>query len=328
VPVVVSHTKDLDGLAAAAIAQREYPGSRVLLIDYSPEYVDWLEDKLGETSDEKVIVADIGCNKASIGRWAELLKSLKSRRCEILWFDHHVWDNDCLTQVRPYVAEIVHSVTGRCAAEIVWEKIGNRSDLVEKRLSVLAHDSDFNLWKEPMSVALSQLISYYNHIGGDEGLERKKRLVDLLSVGIFWTYYMDEELAVYRVLLEEEKKKLISSARVKTINGYRVVVAFRGAYSGTEAANLLFSEVGGDIAILVSSNGTLSIRSWRDDVNTKAIGEAFNGGGHLTKAAGGTVRDVFPNPEHDQIDKVASYIFEKLKKTSFVIRGGSPPDDR
>ena len=319
--IIISHTKDLDGLASAAIALRERPGSKLYLVDYAEKYVDSLLGRIGEFSNhEEAIISDIGCNRKTIDKWAVLAAKLKESGMRVFWLDHHQWDEDCVKKIKRSVDVITHGSQDICAAEIVKERIGTPGDLIEERLALLAHDSDFNVWREPLSSPLSRLISYYHYIGGEKGDELKRRLTLLLANGIFWTFEFDAQLAEYTRLLEHDKTRLISNARVIDVKGYKVVVSVKGAYSGTDAANLLFKEAGGDIAVLVSSKGHVSIRSRRSDVNTKIIGEALGGGGHLRYAAGGTLEDRFPEPKEDQLDEIARYVAELLSRLDFKLQ--------
>lgn len=318
--IIISHTKDLDGLAAAAIMIRENPGSPIYLVDYAEEYVKDLKKKLSRITDETVMIVDIGCNKKTIGMWASLLMTLKERGSRIYWFDHHEWDEECIDEIDDVVEQIVHGVKDRCAAEIVWEKLGRHGDPIERRLAALAHDSDFNMWREPLSHPLSKLISYYHHIGGDRGDELKRMLVTSLSAGIFWTFAMDQQLAEYEGILQRDHDMLVKNARIVDVKNHKIVISMRGAYSGTDAANILFEKLGGDIAVLVSSRGSISVRSRRDDVNTKIIGEAFGGGGHLRYAAGGSIEDRFPNPDWSQIDEIAMFIADELSQVDFILK--------
>ena len=319
--VIISHTKDLDGLAAAAILLRENPGSSIYLVDYAEEYVKDLKRKLSRIAGEKIMIVDVGCNRRTIGMWASLLTALKERGSRIYWFDHHEWDEECLGEVNNLVEQIVHSVKDLCAAEIVWRKLGRHGDPIERRLAILAHDSDFNIWREPLSHPLSKLISFYHNIGGDRGDELKRMLVTLLSTGIFWTFAMDQQLEEYEEILQRDYGILVKNSRTIDVKGCKIVISMRGAYSGTDAANILFEELGGDIAILVSSRGSISVRSRRDDVNTKVIGEAFGGGGHLRYAAGGSIDDVFPNPDWGQIDEIARFMADRLSQIDFRLKG-------
>ena len=318
---VVTHTKDLDGIASAAIAVRENMGARVLLADYDDDYVEFLRSKVEPRPGDVVVIADIGCNKGSIQRWASLLSGWRAAGVKVLWLDHHAWDPECLKAVEGAVDELTHDTEGRCAAEVVLGRIGRQGDAVESRLAEMAHDSDFNIRKDPLANMLSRLISYYDYLGGGLGDGLKLRLISSLSLGVFWDALMDVHLREYEGVLRRDYELLMKS-RVREVNGYRVVVGLRGAYSGTEAANIVREKLGGDIVFMVSGRGHLSIRSERDDVNAKAIGEAFGGGGHLRHAAGGSISDAFPNPTEDQLDAIADYIVRKLSGVDFRIREG------
>ena len=314
--IIVTHTKDLDGIASAAIFLRENPGAQVILADYDHEYVEAAERDARPAPGETVVIADIGCNRKDISRWASIISGWKSRGARVLWLDHHAWDEECLGAIKD-VDILTHDTEGKCAAEVVLEHVGRAADPVESRLAELAHDSDFNLRREPLAVMLSRLISYYHYLGGQRGDQLKLRLIDALSRGVLWTVEMDIQVKEYDGILKHDYDVLLRS-RVREVNGYRVVVGLRGAYSGTDAANIVQEKIGGDIVIMVSGRGHLSIRSEREDVNTKVIGEAFGGGGHLRHAAGGSIEDVFPNPTEEQLDEIADYIAGRLSE---VLRG-------
>ncbi|MFP3263892.1 MAG: arcadin 1 [Nitrososphaeria archaeon] len=311
--IIVTHTKDLDGIASAAIFLRENPGAQVILADYDHEYVEAAERDARPAPGETVVIADIGCNRKDISKWASLVSGWKSRGARVLWLDHHAWDEECVRAVVDVVDLLTHDTEGKCAAEVVLEHVGRAGDPVESRLAELAHDSDFNLRREPLATMLSKLISYYHYVGGQRGDQLKLRLIDALSRGVLWTVEMDVQVKEYDGILKHDYERLLRS-RVREVNGYRVVVGLRGAYSGTDAANIVQEKIGGDIVIMVSGRGHLSIRSEREDVNTKVIGEAFGGGGHLRHAAGGSIEDLFPNPTEEQLDAIADFIAKRLSE--------------
>ncbi|MGC9116564.1 MAG: DHH family phosphoesterase [Conexivisphaera sp.] len=319
--IAITHTKDLDGIASAAIILRENPGARVLLADYDDEYADALEREAAPDPGDTVVIADIGCNKKSIRRWASVLSGWRARGARVLWLDHHAWDSECLAAVEGAVDELTHDTEGMCAAEVVFSRLGRPNDPVEARLAEMAHDADFNLRRDPIGNLLSRLISYYDYLGGSRGDGLKLHLVDLLSLGILWTSWTDAHLREYEAVLARDYELLLRS-RVREVNGYRIIVGLRGAYSGTEAANIVQERIGGDIVFMVSGKGHLSIRSNREDVNTKALGEAFGGGGHLRHAAGGSIEDRFPHPTEDQLDAIADYIAERISGLDFRLPGG------
>jgi oligoribonuclease NrnB/cAMP/cGMP phosphodiesterase (DHH superfamily) len=323
---VITHTADLDGMAAAAIAiEGEGEGiERVFLADYGEEYVNALQGAIQPNAGDVVIIMDLGCDKKNLSRWVSIISGWKSRGARVLWLDHHAWDEECVRAVGDVVDLLTHDTEGRCAAEVVLEHVGRAGDPVASRLAELAHDSDFNLRSEPLANMLSKLISYYNYLGG-RGDDLKLRLINSLSLGILWTVEMDIQAREYEKILREDYDRLLRS-RVREVNGYRVVVGLRGAHSGTEASNILYNEFHYDIAFIILLNqGWLSIRSERDDVNTKAIGEAFSGGGHLRHAAGGSIRDKFPNPTEEQLDAIADYIAERLAGVDFRLAVAPTP---
>jgi len=315
---VITHTADLDGMAAAAIAvEGEGEDVHVFLADYGEEYVNAVERDVEPGVGDIVIVADIGCDKKNISKWASIVSGWKSKGARVLWLDHHAWDDDCVRAVGDAVDLLTHDTEGRCAAEVVLEHLGRAGDPVASRLAELAHDSDFNLRKEPLADMLSRLIAYYNYLGG-RGDDLKLRLINSLSLGILWSVEMDIQAMEYGKILRQDYDRLLRS-RVREVNGYRVVVGLRGAYGGTEASNILYQNFHYDIAMIISNEGWLSVRSERNDLNTKVIGEAFGGGGHLLHAAGGSIRDSFPNPTEEQLDAIADYIAKRLSGIDFVI---------
>ncbi len=333
---VITHTKDLDGVASAAIVAREYVGARVVLADYNDDYLNAVEREVRPRQGELIVIADIGCNKGTIARWASMASGWRSAGAKVLWLDHHAWDQECLKAIEGAVDELTHDTEGRCAAEVVFERLGRPGDYVESRLAEMAHDADFNIRQDPLAVLLSRLISYYDYLGG-RGDCMKLQLVELLASGVFWTAGMDAHLREYDEILRRDYELLLKS-RVREIDGLRVVVGLRGAYSGTEAANIVREKLGGDVIFMVSGRGHLSIRSERDDINTKALGEAFGGGGHLRHAAGGSIEDAFPNPTEDQLDAIADYIVSRISGLKFRLepeqgigqqgRARHPADDR
>lgn len=117
--VVVSHRKDADGLACAALV-RHLTGAQVLLADYS-DLVETLK-QVPEAND--VFICDLGLNKTMFSDFSSQLTRLKSR-ARVHYIDHHPLNSEFSDELRKLDIDVYHS-TEESAAMLVYKKFEDK----------------------------------------------------------------------------------------------------------------------------------------------------------------------------------------------------------
>ncbi len=117
--VIISHRKDADGIAAAALL-RQATGGRVFLVDYG-EMLDVIARI--ELADE-VYISDLGLNKTMFDKFLVELKRLKQRGI-VHYIDHHPIDPESATKLGDAGIDLFHS-TEESAAMLVYKKFQSK----------------------------------------------------------------------------------------------------------------------------------------------------------------------------------------------------------
>lgn len=282
--VVVTHT-DLDGVASATVYLRAAnlkPGEATII--YAEPYN--LDEKLGEIADhlergDRLAIMDLGVNRFSLKRVAEMLKSLTSRGVEVEWYDHHVWNKNEVETIKALgVSLFVDKST--CAAGVVakyaTEIHASSLDGVVEDLVRATCAADLWLWNHPLAPKLFR-------VAGRRSEEAwKNRLIEKFYKGILWDEEMEERLQAYiNRELEAYDRVLGTLSRAKA--GKCTIVATykpEGPPSTSIVGTLILSRYGADVAVIVKSSGAMSLRSRRVDVSRIAM--KLGGGGHAAAA--------------------------------------------
>ncbi len=281
--IVVSHRKDLDGIASAAIAYRYLtqraadPESIKILLTEPAELPKVLKKIVSrkELSNNKVmIISDIGVNSDSFNTVLHFLKLLRATGTEILWFDHHKWSKEELAKVKEYAKVVIDN--SKCAAELVYENLCP-NDQHAKRLAELARDSDFWINKDPLAVKLSKVISS-NKID-------KLKLIKTLASGTLWDPKWDK---IYELQVKREEELIEKALRnMKKLRVHDVTLCIaKGKAPASVLGDRLRNEC--DIIALVTPRGNVSLRRGNNNIDLSEIAKLLGGGGHPF-AAGGTL---------------------------------------
>jgi len=280
VVVSLTHGKDLDGIASAAIVLRyaNKIGCDFKVYFSEPQMLHiTLENLPIKTNVSEIIISDLGLNKHLLGDVSRILKDIKdNHQVKIRWFDHHLWNHEAKVKIEKLIDELI--VNERfCGAELVQRRL-LPNDAIAAKIAFLARDADFWIFSNEISKKLSKVISYKS-----TSLEN---LVEMLSKGIFWNNDLEKK---FREVISKEKKMLREC--LKTLESYRIkgfkVALVKGNIPAGEIADIL-AKKGYDIIVVLSPEGKVSLRRGNESVNLVPIAEKLNGGGH-PYAAGGSL---------------------------------------
>ncbi len=281
---IVTHT-DLDGAGAAAAALR-ITGRRVdeSTIVFAEPYN--LNRKLGELVDhvsqgDLVVVADLGVNAQAFPGIVEAVKGITRAGARLEWYDHHVWGDDEVSALREAGALIVVD-RSTCATGVVARHMAGLRGVRDEFLSELEAAvcaADLWRWDHHMAPKLFR-------VAGDRGDDEwKLRLIEKLASGVLWDEELEAKLEEY---VNEELNgfnDVLSTVYVGSAGGLRIAVAYkrlRGPPGSSIIGASLISRYDSDVAGIVRSDGGLSLRSRR--VNVQVVAKALGGGGHPAAA--------------------------------------------
>ncbi|MEZ0290040.1 MAG: DHH family phosphoesterase [Sulfolobales archaeon] len=278
--VLVSHEEDIDGLASAALLLRVYRDSDVILTNYHRGKWMYAIRKIralcSVSKNLQIFITDLNLKTWMI---EELDKALK--RCyekKVIWIDHHVWDEESIEIIKKLSYVEVYGDREHTATELVASFIGLKDEVTEL-LTELSRDSDYGLFRNPLTEPLTDLIRYLVYVA-----RRKSRLVKLVkrfSRGVVWDSYADFTWGIAveykRRVLEEARKSLIETS----INNCRVLFIFANPMlSSGVILNTLDRQY--DIAFTIYTNGSITIARSRDQriIDCSLIARRLGGGGH------------------------------------------------
>ena len=305
--VNLTHGKDLDGIASAAIVLRyanRINGSFEVFFSEPQTLHDTFAKLFHNLSIDvtEIIISDLGLNKHIVDQVAKILKDIKkaNRNVKIRWFDHHIWNIEAKNKIGKIIDELV--INERfCGAELVQRSL-LPNDAIAAKLALIARDADFWIFSNEISKKLSKVISYRE--------VPLKSLVETLSKGIFWND--DLERRFVEVLLKEKRMiaKCLETLETHVIRGFKVALV-KGKIPAGEIAELL-AKKGYDVIAVISPEGKVSLRRGNSKINLVPIAEKLNGGGHPF-AAGGTLN-------YSWFDRFLAKNFGVYRKKEIVLK--------
>jgi len=155
--VVVTHLKDIDGVASAAIAMNVF-GKRLSSVIFSDFEVDAIKEANGilnklNPKNSVIIFADLNFNDNAIKLYEETFKMLKANGNIIIWLDHHTIASKNVKGLIEKYADYIIAGENKdyCGAELVAEHIAKPLGKYDKKVAKcakMAHASDFALHDE------------------------------------------------------------------------------------------------------------------------------------------------------------------------------------
>ncbi|MFW9921377.1 MAG: DHH family phosphoesterase [Candidatus Thorarchaeota archaeon] len=309
----ISHDKDVDGLASAAIAWR-YADSKnlkheVLLTDYGG--FNQVFSKVSLYRNAIIVVTDLGMDETELDLVTSSLSRAISQGCRVVWLDHHQWSERSIKAITSLNNKPVLKVNHEyCAAEIAHKVLMPR-DEISAELARIAHDTDFNLREIDVAGALTDALSVIRFSALDKRDDLTNAILPILKSlakdgadGIWDKTTRDlkdpllsKQVAFYRKERQKKMKKAIAGHSDLEIHGrlVRIVELPNGVTTtdlGTymaDAENLKNDDMQlsvADLLITVSAGGMLGFRRGSEKVLCNAAAKMFNGGGHPFAAGG------------------------------------------
>jgi len=302
--VALTHGRDLDGIASAAIIYRfsKIRNYKCKLYFSEPYNLSENLEKilLYEKVFDELVIADIGLNREISSVIISLLRRVKERNVLIKWFDHHIWDDDLVESIRKIV-DLLKVDSRFCAAELVQINLLPR-DSIARRIALLARDMDFWLKKDELSVKISKIIR--------SGNVSKNEIIEKLSEGIFWDKGFQEIYDKLSVFEKEIIEKALKNTETYYIKKLKVAFVKGKAPAGLIADTL--AEKNYDIIVVISPTGKISLRRGKESINLVPIAKKLGGGGH-PYAAGAMLN-------YNAIDRFLAKFFGIFRKKDKILK--------
>lgn len=274
--VIITHT-DLDGIASAALIIKHLRGTKVEEVDIRFAQPNRLHRALKGLSCSRLYICDLSINKTTYLPVVEELRRLVGSGTKIYWFDHHIWDDSWIEELRGLGIKLyVNSST--CTAGLIALYL-DLKDPGSHALVRATCSNDLWMFNDPLGSFLSR------YVACKKGNKWRKHLINKL---IDFDGEIDEEiLRCAEAVVDRDltiMDKALKNSIVVNVNGVRIVftMKYTDESSISYLAHYLMSKTEADIAIVCKENG-LSIRS--KDLNIRDLAVRLGGGGH-PKAAG------------------------------------------
>ncbi|MEB3860762.1 MAG: DHHA1 domain-containing protein [Desulfurococcales archaeon] len=279
---IVTHT-DLDGVGAAAAVVRilgRVDGGYTTIYAEPYNVHERLEAISGHAErGDLVVVTDLGPNRDSFKHALKIVGDLTSRGVRVEWVDHHIWSGEDLQALEAAGARVWVD-RNTCATGAVVRHFprshGTLADDYLLELERVVCSADLWRWDHHLSTRLFRILGSGDH-NGDEW---RDKVLDKLARGILWDNELEERLQDYITRELEGYNRIQATVYTVSRRECRVAAAAkgRGPPANSFIGAMLLARYQADIAVIVRSNGGLSLRS--RDVNVQPVASRLGGGGH------------------------------------------------
>jgi oligoribonuclease NrnB/cAMP/cGMP phosphodiesterase (DHH superfamily) len=287
--LVLSHSRDIDGIGSAALLRMKY-GMPLRNLFFSGHSVEDLQESargIAERAGRGAIlfVTDMGVerNPKVKSAFLRIVKGINAKGGRVIWLDHHNWDPAAMDDISGLCGlAIIGENRSACATRLVYAVTGLRSAFVNKFVKLVNYD-DFNLvpkggWYERMSEKYALSIDCFNASKSYAASQRMLRhMAGVISSRSFTDTAIDAAARLFKRKNEERIARMLQDLHVI---GGRLAIGFAGGkVDANVACDRIRSQAGADMAVVVYVNEmTASARSGKGDV--RAIAQRFMGGGH------------------------------------------------
>jgi oligoribonuclease NrnB/cAMP/cGMP phosphodiesterase (DHH superfamily) len=272
---IITHT-DMDGAGAAGLYIYLSGIQNYKLFFTEPYLVNKTLARVLNANYERLVLLDIGINPSVYGEVVDYISRLRKRGVSIAWFDHHIWSEEWLRELRDLGVDIFNDKS-TCATGVVAKYVEPRRNPVDSVFvselvkGVCAGDLwRFDHWMGGYYLRLVRRI---------DSNTWRRNVVKTIAEGRLWSSEFDEKILAH---VESELKVLSCGLNTldKYVNGLKIVVAENNEeVENSFIAAFLIGRYNADIAVLASIDGKLSFRS--RSVNVREIAIRMGGGGHV-----------------------------------------------
>ncbi|WP_448579464.1 DHH family phosphoesterase [Thermosphaera sp.] len=284
--LLITHT-DMDGVASAGLYLHVTGISDYKVLYAEPYMLNEVLKKFIVHPPKKIAVFDIGVNPGVFSQVLDAVVNLRAKGVEIEWFDHHVWEAEWIKSLTERgISLFLERETcgvGVVAKHALSKKLNASPDFLENLVNGVCGGDlwRFDHWLSPFYIRL---------VRRKDPVYWKNIVLETISRGIYWDKVFEEKVLEEFEKELEELSELSKNMDVDTFeaNGFKIgVVQVKEDVENSFLASLVLSRCGLDVAVIVSRDGKLSLRS--RNVNVRDLAVALNGGGHL-RASGAKIQ--------------------------------------
>ncbi len=316
--IIISHRRDFDGIASAAELSRFLSGSVEMVLFTNPGKDEMLStvSKLDSVKNTYIYVADVSMSADGYAELCAEFDNVKSRGNEIIWVDHHPWPESAALKMKTIAEILIYGEDkNKCAAELIYDKFCP-GDEVCKKLSSLAHLTDFNLRPEDKElddnlVRISKCIAFLDR-DDKHSNELRNSLVERMSTGLISGGVIDQIYAEYKKSEEENLKMLNDTVKTNKIGKYDIGMAFADNLQSNMACSKIKEMTGANIQIFVTTKDwSAHVRS-DNGINSSLLSSALGGNGH--EMASGFTLKVVQKELGKAIEEYTNTVFAAAEK--------------
>jgi uncharacterized protein len=293
----ITHEQDVDGLFCGAILKNAFPDTFIFLTNYGSENIKKIADviKFNVSRSSKIgtiVISDLAPNDknlADIKSIEEAANQSKKNGWNLLWIDHHSWQEEIRRKVESFATLILsEDRQQKCASELVVENFDLKKRTACERMAKFAHIVDFRLPEITTLPPLPEIITFYRSL--PDSYKKLQLIIKKASKGIFWDEELQQEYEEkYLPLKESAMSSAMKSLSIHNIQGLSVAVTEspRILSKSLLAERIFQDRPNVTLVVLYARDGKVSIRRRAGTgVRCDLIAYRLNGGGHSYAAAG------------------------------------------
>jgi oligoribonuclease NrnB/cAMP/cGMP phosphodiesterase (DHH superfamily) len=285
---VITHRRDFDGVSSAAQLFRKYGNSvkKVLFANYDDKaFRSAINTLMHERpKDSTVIITDLSAQDHRVEAIKSVLKRLKKSGNRIIWLDHHPWSWYALSNIAELADFVVAGENkDQCASELVFTELCS-DDKVCRRLSELAHITDFNLLprtvsEDAMLRKISSVITYLD-TESKSAYAKMVRVTKEVSGGRLNGKQTNSAYMEYKASERENMKALKATMCALASRKFKIGIAFADNLQTNFASSKISELTGSKIQIFVTTkDGSAHVRSFYG-IDCSMLSKALGGNGH------------------------------------------------
>jgi len=316
--IIISHRRDFDGIASAAELSRFLRSSVGMVLFTNPGKAEMLStvSKLAPVKNTDIYIADVSMSADGYEELCAEFDKVKSHGNEIIWIDHHPWPASAALKMKPIAKILIYGEDkNKCASELIYGKFCT-GDEVCRKLSSLAHLTDFNLRPEDKElddnlVKISQCIAFLDRDDRHSN-ELRNSLTEQVSTGLISGGIIDQIYAEYKKSEEENLKMLNDTVKTIRIGRYSIGIAFADNLQSNMACSKIKQLTGANIQIFVTTKDwSAHVRS-DNGINSSLLSSALGGNGH--EMASGFTLKVVQKELGKAIEEYTNTVFAAAEK--------------
>jgi oligoribonuclease NrnB/cAMP/cGMP phosphodiesterase (DHH superfamily) len=231
------------------------------------------------TPNSQIIISDIGFND-DFKQLFPLFEKVRKKNCTIFWFDHHIIEEDFEKKLKKSI-EVYINDSKRCTAEIVKDYY-LPNDTIAIKIASFSRDIDFNTRKYETATKLQSIIAFNR--GNMSKENNKKKIVELMSNGIFENNWYNEQLVEINIWEEKESQYALNNAIIIEVKDFGKFIISFAKMGGGKIILILkdhFPEMKLYLGIDIRYNEIIIHSEY---VNCRKFARSFKGGGHKNRA--------------------------------------------